>query len=161
MNHLLGEMFAKAADVKLVHVPYKGAAAALTDLIGGQIQAVFTSLPSVASFIRNGSVRALAVTSLKRAGAFPDIPTVDESGYPGFEANPWFGIFATGGTPPDVVAALNASINKVLAEPAMVERFASQGAETLRSSPEAFAQRLRDDIRVWSQIVRDSGAKVD
>ena len=161
VNHLLGEMFSSAANVKLVHVPYKGAAPALQDLVGGQISAVFTSMPSVAQFIRAGTLRALAVTSAKRAESFKDIPTIAESGYPGFDVNPWFGLFVPAGTPPAVVKQLNADINAVLKQKDTAEKFAAQGAEVAESTPEQFAATLRADIVKWDKIVRDSGAKID
>jgi tripartite-type tricarboxylate transporter receptor subunit TctC len=161
VNHLLGEMFSAAAQVKLVHVPYKGAAPALTDLVGGQIQMVFTSMPSVAQFIRNGTLRALAVTSGKRSEAFKEIPTIAESGYPGFDVNPWFGLFVPAGTPPTVVKQLNADINAVLKTVDVKEKFSAQGAEVFETSPEQFASILRADIAKWSKIVRDSGASID
>ena len=161
VNHLLGEMFNSAAQVKLVHVPYKGAAPALQDLVGGQINAVFTSMPSVAQFIRAGTLRALAVTSAKRSEAFKDIPTIAESGYPGFDVNPWFGLFVPAGTPAALVRQLNADINAVIRQKDTAEKFAAQGAEVFESSPEQFAAALRSDIVKWEKIVRESGAKID
>ena len=161
VNHLLGEMFNAAAGVKMLHIPYRGAAPAMTDLVGGQIQVVFTSMPSVAGFIRNGSLRAVAVTSAKRAAAFGDIPTIAESGYPGFDVNPWFGLFAPAGTPAAVISKLNADINEVLRAPDVVEKFTAAGAEPYLTTPAQFGAVLKDDIAKWSKVVRDSGAKVD
>ena len=161
VNHLLGEMFNSAAQAKLVHVPYKGAAPALQDLVGGQISAVFTSMPSVAQFIRAGTLRALAVTSAKRSESFKDIPTIAESGYPGFDVNPWFGLFVPAGTPPAIVRQLNDDINAVLRQKETAEKFAVQGAEVYESTPEQFAATLKSDIVKWEKIVRDSGAKID
>jgi tripartite-type tricarboxylate transporter receptor subunit TctC len=161
VNHLLGEMFNSAAQAKLVHVPYKGAAPALQDLMGGQISAVFTSMPSVAQFIRAGTLRPLAVTSAKRSESFKDIPTIAESGYPGFDVNPWFGLFVPAGTPPEIVRQLNADINAVLKQKETAEKFAAQGAEVHESTPEQFAATLKSDIVKWEKIVRDSGAKID
>jgi len=161
VNHLLGEMFNSAAQAKLMHVPYKGAAPALQDLVGGQISAVFTSMPSVAQFIRNGTLHGLAVTSAKRSESFKDIPTIAESGYPGFDVNPWFGLFLPAGTPSATVKQINADINAVLKQKDTSERFAAQGAEVFETSPEQFAAILRADIVKWEKIVRDSGAKID
>lgn len=161
VNHLLGEMFNSAAQAKLVHVPYKGAAPALQDLMGGQISAVFTSMPSVAQFIRAGTLRPLAVTSAKRSESFKDIPTIAESGYPGFDVNPWFGLFVPAGTPPAIVRQLNADINAVLKQKETAEKFAAQGAEVHESTPEQFAATLKSDIVKWEKIVRESGAKID
>lgn len=112
VNHLLGEMFNTASGAKMQHIPYKGAAPALTDLISGQIQVVFTSLPSVAQHIRSGTVKGLSVTGSKRSAAFKDIPTIAESGFPGFVINPWFGLFASKGTPASVARQINADIKR-------------------------------------------------
>ncbi len=161
VNHLLGEMFNAAAGVHLEHVPYRGAAPALTDLIGGQIDVVFTSLPSVGGFIANGSVRPLAVTSAKRSAAYRDIPTIAESGIAGFDVNPWFGIFAPAGTPPDVIRRINADVAQALRDPDTAEKVAKQGAEVYLTTPEEFAAVLRADVVKWAKVVRDSGAKVD
>lgn len=161
VNHLLGEMFASGAQVKMLHVPYKGAAPALTDLIAGQIQLVFTSLPSVAGHIRAGTVKGLGVTGGQRAKAFKDLPTIAESGYPGFVINPWFGLFAPKGTPAAVVKQINADVNRILAEPDTVERFANLGAEVYESTPQEFAAVLRADIQRWAAVVKSSGASAD
>ncbi len=161
VNHLLGEMVNAAAGIKMLHVPYRGAAPAMTDLLGGQIQVVFTSMPSVAGFIRDGRLRPLAVTSAKRAAAFGDIPTVAESGYAGFDVNPWFGLFAPATTPAAVVRQLNADINATLRDPEVVAKFTATGAEVYNTDPEQFAALLRADIAKWSAVVKSSGAKVD
>ncbi len=161
VNHLLGEMFNATAGVKMQHVPYKGAAPALTDLIAGQIQLVYTSLPSVAQHIRSGTVKGLAVTGSKRAEAFKDIPTIAESGYPGFVINPWFGLFAPKGTPPAVVRQINADINKLLSEKDTADRFAPLGAEVYESTPQEFSAVLHADILKWAAVVKTSGATAD
>ena len=118
-------------------------------------------MPSVAGFIRDGRLRALAVTSAKRAAAFGDIPTIAESGYAGFDVNPWFGLFAPGATPPAVVRQLNAEINEVLRAPDIIEKFAATGAEVFATQPAQFGALLKDDIAKWSKVVKESGAKVD
>jgi len=161
VNHLLGEMFNSTAGVKFLHIPYRGAAPAMTDLLGGQIQVVFTSLPSAAGFIRDGRLRPLAVTSAKRSVGFPDIPTVAESGYPGFDVAPWFGFFATGGTPAAIVRQMNADINELLRAPDVVEKFNGAGAEPFPTTPAQFSAILKDDIAKWSKVVKASGAKLD
>ena len=161
VNHLLGEMFNSAATVKMTHVPYKGAAPALNDLLAGQIQVVFTSLPSVAQHIKSGTLKGLAVTGKQRAAAFKDIPTFAEQGYPAFAISPWFGIFATGGTPPAVVQKINADINAILQQPDTVEKFAAQGAEVHMTSPQELATMLHNDIQRWAVVVKQSGATVD
>ncbi len=161
VNHLLGEMFNATAGVKITHIPYRGAAPALTDLLAGQIQVVYTSLPSVVGFIRDGRLRPLAVTSATRSPSFPDIPTVAESGYAGFDVNPWFGLFAPAATPAALVQRINADINEVLRQSETAEKFKAAGAEVFVSSPAQFGTLLRDDIVKWTKVVRDSGAKVD
>lgn len=170
VNHLLGEMFNAysaastsqgATAAKMLHVPYKGAAPALTDLISGQIQLVFTSLPSVAQHIRAGTVNGLAVTGSKRAAAFKDIPTIAESGYPGFVINPWFGLFAPKGTPVAVVRQINADIKKILEDKDTMDKFAVLGAEPFDTRPEEFAAMLHADIQKWAAVVKSSGATAD
>ncbi|MCY7369820.1 MAG: tripartite tricarboxylate transporter substrate binding protein [Polaromonas sp.] len=161
VNHLLGEMFASASQAKMLHVPYKGAAPALTDLIAGQIQLVFTSLPSVAQHIRAGTVKGLGVTGDQRAQAFKDIPIVAESGYPGFVINPWFGLFAPRSTPPAAAAQINADIRQILQDRDTLEKFAVLGAEPLDSTPQAFAAMLTKDIKTWAAVVKSSGASAE
>jgi tripartite-type tricarboxylate transporter receptor subunit TctC len=161
VNHLLGEMFNAGAGVKLVHVPYKGAAPALTDLMGGQVQSTFTSLPSVAQHVRSGAVRALAVTSARRSESFPNLPTLAESGLTGFDVNPWFGVLAPAGTPREIVEKIHADVNAVLAEKDLKERFAASGADVFVTSLDQFAELLRADIQKWAAVVKASGAKID
>lgn len=161
VNHLLGEMFSTNSQVKMLHVPYKGAAPALTDLIAGQIQLVFTSLPSIAQHIRAGTVKGLAVTGSKRAQAFKDIPTIAESGYPGFVINPWFGLFAPKGTPPAVIRQINADIRKVLEDKDTMDKFAALGAEPYETTPQEFAAILHADIQKWAVVVKSSGATAE
>jgi tripartite-type tricarboxylate transporter receptor subunit TctC len=166
VNHLLGEMFntqssSSGAVIKMQHIPYKGAAPALTDLISGQIQLVFTSLPSVAQHIRAGSVKGLAVTGSKRAAAFKDIPTIAESGYPGFVINPWFGLFAPKGTPAAVVRQINLDVKKILEDKETLDKFAALGAEPFESTPQEFDAMLKSDIQKWAAVVKSSGATAD
>ena len=161
VNHLLGEMFNTAAGARMQHVPYKGAAPALTDLISGQIQVVFTILPSVAQHIRGGTVKGLAVTGSKRALSFRDIPTIAESGFPGFVINPWFGLFASKGTPPAVVRQIHADVHAVLEEKDVLEKFAAVGAEPYETTPQEFSAILHADIQKWAAVVKSSGATAD
>jgi len=158
VNHLLGEMFNTASGSKMQHIPYKGAAPALTDLISGQIQVVFTSLPSVAQHIRSGTVKGLGVTGSKRAAAFKDIPTISDSGFPGFVINPWFGLFASKGTPASVVKQINADVKKVLEDKDILEKFSALGAEPFESTPQEFQAMLHADIKTWAAVVKSSGA---
>ena len=161
VNHLLGEMFNSASGSKMQHVPYKGAAPALTDLISGQIQVVFTSLPSVAQHIRGGTVKGLSVTGSKRAAAFKDIPTISESGFPGFVINPWFGIFAYKGTPANVARQINADVKKVMEDKELLDKFATLGAEPFETTPQEFQAILHADIKSWAAVVKSSGATAD
>jgi tripartite-type tricarboxylate transporter receptor subunit TctC len=161
VNHLLGVMFSKGAGVQLVHVPYKGAAPALTDLIGGTIQAVFTSMSSVIGFVQAGRVRALAVTSAKRSNTLPSLPTISEAAIPGFDVHPWFGLLAPARTPAAIVRKMNADIATLIRTREVSDAFAAQGAEPFITTPEAFSQILKRDIEKWAVVVRESGAKLD
>jgi len=159
--HLSGELFKTMAGVDMTHVPYKGSSPALTDLMGGQVQIMFDNLPSSLALIKAGKLRAVAVTSLKRAPALPDVPTIAESGLPGFEASSWFGVLAPAGTPAPIVAKLNAEVNKWLQSPEGKEQLLAQGAEVAGGSPEQFAAHIRAESDKWAKVVKASGAKVD
>jgi tripartite-type tricarboxylate transporter receptor subunit TctC len=159
--HLATEMFQKTAGVKFTHVPYKGAAQGSTDLIGGQIQMYMSSVPTLIGYVKNGKMRAIAVTSPKRTADLPSVPTVAESGFKGFEAVTWFGVAGPAGLPKDVVAKLNGAFNKALQDPEVKKKLASQGADALGGTPEQFAKLIHDDIGRWGKIVKESGAKVD
>ncbi len=159
--HLSGELFKVMAGVQMTHIPYKGSAPAMQDLLGGQVQLMFDNLPPSLPQIKAGKVRALAVTSLTRAPALPDVPTVAESGLPGFEASSWFGILAPAGTPPAIVAKLNAEIAKWLATPEAKEKLAKQGANAAGGTPEDFAKHIAAETAKWAKVVKDSGAKID
>jgi len=159
--HLSGELFKTMAGVDMTHVPYKGSAPALTDLMGGQVQVMFDNLPSSLPHIKAGKLRAIAVTSLKRAPALPDVPTISESGLPGFEASSWFGILAPAGTPPAIVTRLNTEINKWLQTPEAKEQLLAQGAQAAGGTPEQFAAHIRAETDKWAKVVKASGAKVD
>ena len=161
LNHLLGEMVNMNQGVKLVHVPYKGAAGALTDTISGQIQMTFSSLPSVAGHIRSDKLRALAVTGVRRSATFPNVPTFAEAGVAGLELSPWFGLLAPAGTPDAVVRKINADVAELLRDKDVLERFAGAGAEPYVTQPEQFGRILQDDIQKWSQVVKASGARID
>ena len=161
INHLLGPMIATAGGIKLTHIPYRGIAIAVTNIIANEVQIAFASVPSVIGQIRGGLIRPLAVTTLKRLDSMKDVPTMIESGFPGFEVTPWFGILTTGGTPPAVVQKINADINKLLTQKDVIDRFAGQGMEPAPWSPEQFSKVLRADIVKWAKVVKDSGATLD
>lgn len=159
--HLATESFQKAAGIRMTHIPYKGAAQGATDVISGQVQLYVSSIPTLLGHIRSGKMRALAVTAAKRADDLPQVPTIAESGYPGFEAVTWFGILGPANLPKDVVARFNADINKALQDPELRKKLGSQGADVAGSTPEQFTKLIHDDIARWGRIVRESGAKID
>jgi len=159
--HLAGELFNSMAGVKMVHVPYKGAAPALADLLGGQVQLMFSTMPPALPHVKDGKLRALAVTSSKRSRAMPELPTVDEVALPGFEANTWHGVVVPAGTPAAVVVRLNREIVAILHMPEVVARLSGQGAEALGSTPEEFAAYIKSETLKWAKVVRDSGAKAE
>ena len=161
LNHLLGEMVNLNQGVKLVHVPYKGAAGALTDTMSGQIQMTFSSLPSVAGHIRGDKLRALAVTGSKRSATFPSLPTFAEAGIAGLELSPWFGLLAPVATPEPVVRKINSDIAELLRDKDLIEKFAGLGADPYVTRPEQFGRILQDDIQKWAQVVKASGARID
>jgi len=160
--HLSGELFKTMTGVSMQHVPYKGSAPALADLTGGQVQLMFDNLPSALPLIKAGKLRALAVTSLARASALPDVPTVAESGLPGFEASSWFGLLAPAGTPKDVITKVNAEVAKWLATPEAKEKLAAQGAIVASGlTPDDFTRHIASETTKWQKVVKDSGAKVE
>ena len=160
-THLESELFNSVAGVKMAHIPYKGSAPALTDLVGGQLQVMFDAYASSGPFIKDGRVRLLAVTTAQRSKSLPDTPTVSESGLPGYEAMPWLGLVAPAGTPAPVVNRLYTELNDILKEPEVQERFRSLGLDIIGNKPEDFSAFLKKDIVKWAQVIKESGAKVD
>jgi tripartite-type tricarboxylate transporter receptor subunit TctC len=160
LNHLIGEMLGKAAGIELMHVPYKGASAAVTDLVGGQVQVSVQSLPSSISFIKSGKLKVLGVVNEKRVAALPDTPTIGET-IKGFGSTPWYGLLAPAGTPKAIVAQLQAEVAKALDTQEVKDKLAAAGCESFKSTPEQFAALIKEDLPKWAKIVKDSGATVD
>lgn len=158
--HVSGELFKSMTGTKMQHVPYKGRQFAIPDLVGGQIQAMFDNMPSALPMAREGRIRALAQTTAQRSSAAPDVPTVSET-VPGFEANTWFAVFAPAGTPREVVARLNAELQRVFKMPEVEERMRTLGLVTWISSPEELARHQVAEIAKWSKVVQESGARAD
>jgi tripartite-type tricarboxylate transporter receptor subunit TctC len=156
-SHLSCFLLAKRASFEAVHVPYKGADA-LRDLLAGRVQFMFATIPSVKQHIDAGSLRAIAVSSVKRSRSMPDVPTVAERGFPGFEAGSWFGFFAPKGTPAEVVATLNKAVNEILAVPAFEAQLIKEGADPVGGSPEQFGQFTQREFEKWRVVVKESGA---
>ncbi len=161
VGHLAGEMLSRSAGIKLLHIPYKGASPAMTDLMGGQIDLYFASLGAAVSQVKGGKLRALAVTTAKRSPALPDVPTIAQSGYKDFDASTWYGVLAPAGTPAPIIERLSADLTRILGMPDIRERLSSDGGEILGGSPEHFSAFLKSEHQKWSQIVKESGAKVD
>ncbi len=159
--HLAGELFKSMAGVNLVHVPYKGSPQALTDLLGGQTQLMFASLVSSLPHIRQGRLRALGVTTLQRAAALPEVPTISEAGLRGYEVAVWMGVVAPAGTPPDVIAQLNRQIAAILQAPDIRERLGAQGLEAFTNSPAEFGTYIAAEVRKWARVIRQAGVVAD
>ncbi len=160
-NHLACELFNTMAGTKITHVPYKGAAPAITDLIGGQIQVYFPNPITAIQHINSGKLRALAITGKQRASMLPDLPTVAESGVPGYEAGTWFGVFAAGTTPRDIVRRVQQEFARVLQLPDVRQNLTAEGGEIIASTPEQFATYLKAEIIKWGEVVKFSGAKAE
>ena len=160
-NHLAGELFKSMAGIDIVHIPYKGSAPALNDLVAGQVALMFDLVLTAAPHVKSGAARGLAVTGAQRSSVLAELPTVAESGLPGYEVSAWFGIFAPAGVPEPVVQRLNAELVKALRDSDLRQRLASQGAEPLTSTPAEFAAYLRSEIDKWGKVVKAAGMKVD
>ena len=158
---MAGELLKLVAKVNIAHVPYKGNAPALTDLIGGHVEVLISGVPAVLGQIRNGRVRAIAIASLKRFPALPDTPTIDESGLKGFEATTWFGVMAPVKTPRDIVNRLNTDLARIVASPEVRERFIGEGVEPVGGSTELFATFVRDEIDKYAKVVKAAALTAD
>ena len=158
--HLSGELFKSMTGCQMLHVPYKGAGPALTDLMGGQVDVIFDNLPSSVGHIKGGKIRALAVTSQEREPSMPQLPTIAET-VPGYEATAWFGIGMPKGTPKDIIDKVNAEVNRALADPKMRERLAELGGKPIAGTPEDFGKVIAAETAKWEKVVISSGAKVE
>ena len=159
--HLSGELFNTLAGVKMQHIPYKGRAQAIPDLLGGRISMIFDNMPSALPLVKSGDIRAIAVTSATRSAAAPNIPTMAESGLPGFEATSWFALMAPAGLPKDVLARINAETVRVMNLPEVKEKLATAGLDAAAASPESLANLIQVETTKWARVVKESGAKLD
>ena len=160
-SHLAGELLRAQASIEITHVPYKGAVALNDVLAGESVHFMFATIPSAIQHVRAGKLRAVAVTSLKRSAGIPEVPTIAESGFPGFDASSWFGLVGPAGLPREVAAKIAADIARVLKQPEMRERFIAQGADPVGSTPEQFGEHMRVETAKWARLVKASGARAD
>jgi tripartite-type tricarboxylate transporter receptor subunit TctC len=159
--HMTGELFKHVTKINIVHVAYKGTAPALTDLLAGQVQMVFSTMPPPLPFVKSGKLRALGVTTAKRSKAAPEVPTIAEAGVPGFEVQNWQGIVVPAKTPRAIVERLNREMVKILAQPSLVEVFGTQGLDPVGNTPAEFDKLIRVEIDKWTQLVKAAGIRVD
>ena len=158
-SHLAGELFRILARADIVHVPYKGAGPAMVDVLSGQVQLYFATMPAAMPHVKAGKLAAVAVTSARRSQALPDLPTIEESGVPGYEASTWYGVLAPAHTPSAVVARLHGNIVKILADAALHARLADQGFDPVGNSPEEFGAYIKSEILKWGKVIRDAGIR--
>ena len=159
--HMAGELFKQLAKIQVTHIPYKGSSPALTDLIGGQVDYMFDNMPSAWPHVEAGKLRALAVTTAERSKTAPELPTMQESGFPAFDVSSWFGVIAPKGTSPEIVNTLNGVIQKALDNPEVVARFEQLGAVPVKTTPKEFGGFIKSEVDSWAQVVKTSGATVD
>ena len=160
-GHVGGELFKHMTGTQIVHVPYRGGALAINDLVAGHVQLMFESLNSISPHARSGEVRGLGVSGPRRSPAFPEMPTIAEAGVPGYDASTWSGVIGPAGMPKDVVAKLNAAVNRAVTAPAFLARFGSIGDEPAGGTPEEFAETIRRDLAKWADVIKRSGAKLN
>ena len=161
INHLLSESLNVEVGIKTVHVPYKAIAAAMTDVIGGQVDTAFAAVPSALQLIKGGKLRAIGVSSAKRNSSMPDVPTIAEMGYPQFNVSPWWGLLAPAGTPKAIIDKIHADVVKIVQTSEGISFFREQGSEVFTTSPEEFRKILEADVVHWAKVVKSSGAKLD
>jgi tripartite-type tricarboxylate transporter receptor subunit TctC len=160
-NHLSMELFMKMTGVKLAHIPYKGSAPAVTAMLGGEIDALFDNVPNVLQQIKAGKMKAIGVSALQRSVLLPDVPTIAESGVPGYEVNVWFGMQVAAATPRPVVDKLNRDIVTLLKEPEVIRRFRDQGVEVVASTPEQFSKLVQSEVVKWTQLIQDANIRIE
>ena len=160
-NHLSMELLMRMTDTKMTHIPYKGSAPATLAMLSGEIDVLFDNIPNVLQQLKAGKMKAIAVTGTQRAVLFPSIPTVAESGVPGFEVNVWFGMQLPAGTPKPLVERMNRDIVRILKEPEVIKKFRDQGVEVIASTPAAFSQLLQSEVIKWTQVIRDANVRVE
>jgi tripartite-type tricarboxylate transporter receptor subunit TctC len=160
-THLAGELLALRSGAKLRHVPYKGGGQAVTDVAGGQIPLIYTVIPTIAGFVKDGRLRPIAVSGAKRSAVLPDVPTMAESGLPGFEVSSWYGLFAPAKTPKAIVDRIQREVHAVLQMPEIRERYLKGGFEPVGNKPEEFAQQVKADSARWNKVVKDANIRVD
>ena len=160
-SHLAGELFQLQSGTKFIHVPYKGGAPALIDVMGGQVEFTFDQLSSSVPFIRAGKIRALGITALERSALLPEVPTIHEAGLKGFEASTYTGIMLPGATPKDIVQKIQGTLVRVLDRPATKEAFAKLGADVLKSTPEEFSRKLKADLGKWAEVKKRADIRID
>jgi tripartite-type tricarboxylate transporter receptor subunit TctC len=159
--HMAGELFKSMSDTKIVHIPYKGSSGARTDVLGGQVDMMFDAVTTMTEQVKAGKVKAIATTGKKRSAVLPDVPTVDESGVPGYEATIWLGLLAPKGTPAAVVTRLNEAVSKIVSQPEVQQAWAKQGAVPMVMNAQAFDRYVSDDIQKWSKVIKSANIKAD
>jgi tripartite-type tricarboxylate transporter receptor subunit TctC len=160
-SHLSGELFKLSTGVQLTHIPYKGQGQVMTDMLGGHIKVAFPSIPASITHIKSGKLLALGVTTKQRSSALPSLPTIAESGVPGFEVSGWYGILGPAGIPKPIVARLNGELTRILKDPGVREMLSREGADPLPSTPEEFTKIIAEDIVKWGKVVKAAGIKVE
>jgi tripartite-type tricarboxylate transporter receptor subunit TctC len=159
--HMAGELFKSMSDTKIVHIPYKGSSGARTDVLGGQVDLMFDAVTTMTEQVKSGKVKAIATTGKKRSAVLPDVPTVDESGVPGYEATIWLGLLAPKGTPAAIVTRLNEAVSKIVSQPDVQQAWAKQGAVPLVMNATAFDKYVRDDIQKWAKVIKTANIKAE
>jgi tripartite-type tricarboxylate transporter receptor subunit TctC len=159
--HMAGELFKAMSETKIVHIPYRGSSGARTDVIGGQVDMMFDAVTTMTEQVKAGKVKAIATTGRKRSAVLPDVPTVDESGLPGYEATIWLGLMAPKDTPAAIVTRLNQAVSRIVSEPEVQQNWAKQGAVPLVMNPQAFDKYIHDDIQKWAKVIKTAGIKAD